>query len=111
MDDHDMTPSDLQCPQTIEKTKTLKTKASAVTENDESDNTPAMLPSTSFIPTDLLNKQIANTHEEVTQAEKEQSKLTNKNETLLSGQTTPLKVASHAKYNLIESKLIDRDSM
>ena len=60
----DMTPSELKCPPTIEKTKTLKTKASAVTENEESCNTPNRLPSTPSIAPAKLSKRIPNANEE-----------------------------------------------
>ena len=65
----DMTPTELKCPPTIEKTKTLKTKASAVTENDESCNTPNRLPSTPSIAPAKLSKRLPIANEEEDQVE------------------------------------------
>ena len=112
IDNHTLTPTELKCPDTIEKTKTLKTKASAVTENDESCISPNQAPSTPSMTPALLKQRITSNNDDEQIVEnitsERLSKIKKSKET---GHVTPTRVASHTKYDLVGSKLMDRDSM
>ena len=106
-----MTPTELKCPKTIEKTKTLKTKKSAVTENEESCISPNHAPSTPSMTPALLKQRITSNNDDEQIVENITSDRLMKVRKTKDAGITPTRVASHAKYDLLGSKLIDRDSM